>query len=76
MTLPETGTCPGEFFFKECTKTQMGHIRVDMSHYCIYINNVLLAQGEGYVNGAGYCATYHWVVADAEEAHHLNVCRY
>ena len=37
---------------------------------------LLLAQGEGYVDGAGYGAAYHRVVADAEEAHHLDVCGY
>ena len=35
---------------------------------------LLLAQGEGYVDGAGYGAAYHRVVANAEEAHHLDVC--
>ena len=26
------------------------------------------------VNGASNCTAYHWVVTDAEESHHLNVC--
>ncbi len=39
------------------------------------INNVyLLVQSKCNINGTCYCATYHWVVAYAEEAHHLNVC--
>ena len=29
---------------------------------------LLLAQGEGYVDGAGYGAAYHRVVADADDA--------
>ena len=33
----------------------------------------LLIQSLSYVNGASYCATYHGVVTDAEEAHHLYV---
>ena len=36
----------------------------------------LLVQCEGYIYGAGYGAAYHWVVANAEEAHHLYVRRY
>ena len=36
----------------------------------------LLAQSEGYVYGAGYGATYHGVVTDTQEAHHLYVCGY
>lgn len=27
------------------------------------------------VNCAGNCAAYHWVVADSEESHHLDVSR-
>ena len=37
---------------------------------------MLLVEGGGYVDGAGYGATYHGVVADTEEAHHLDVCGY
>ena len=33
----------------------------------------LLIQSLSYVNGASYGATYHGVVTDAEEAHHLYV---
>ena len=33
----------------------------------------LLVECLSYVNGASYCATYHRVVTDAEEAHHLYV---
>ena len=36
----------------------------------------LLVQSLSYVNGASYGATYHGVVTDAEEAHHLYVSRY
>lgn len=36
----------------------------------------LLVQGLGYVHGASYGATYHGVVTDTEEAHHLYVGRY
>ena len=34
----------------------------------------LLIQRSSNVNGASNCTTYHWVVTDAEESHHLNVC--
>ena len=33
----------------------------------------LLVECLSYVNGASYCATYHRVVTDTEEAHHLYV---
>jgi hypothetical protein len=36
----------------------------------------LLVECLSYVNGASYGATYHGVVTDAEEAHHLYVSRY
>ena len=36
----------------------------------------LLVECLSYVNGASYSATYHGVVTDAEEAHHLYVSRY
>ena len=36
----------------------------------------LLVQGGSYVYGASYGATYHGVVTDTEEAHHLYVGRY
>ena len=42
----------------------------------IYSPNGLLAQCQCYVYSASYCTTYHWVVTDTEEAHHLNVSRY
>ena len=35
----------------------------------------LLAECSSNVNGACNGATYHRVVTDSEEAHHLNVCR-
>ena len=35
----------------------------------------LLAKSQRYVYSASYCTTYHWVVTDTEEAHHLNVSR-
>ncbi len=35
----------------------------------------LLVQCQSYIHSAGYGATYHRVVTDAEEAHHLYVCR-
>ena len=34
----------------------------------------LLIQRSSNVNGACNCTTYHRVVTDAEESHHLNVC--
>ena len=34
----------------------------------------LLVECSSNVNGASNCTTYHWVVTDAEESHHLNVC--
>ena len=37
--------------------------------------NLLLVECLSYVNGASYGATYHGVVTDAEEAHHLYVSR-
>ena len=39
-------------------------------------HKILLVQSLSYVNGASYGATYHGVVTDAEEAHHLYVSRY
>ena len=35
--------------------------------------NLLLVQSLSYVYSASYCATYHRVVTDTEEAHHLYV---
>ena len=35
----------------------------------------LLIQCQRYIHSASYGATYHWVVTNTEEAHHLNVCR-
>ena len=35
----------------------------------------LLVERSSNVNGACNCTTYHRVVTDAEESHHLNVCR-
>ena len=37
---------------------------------------LLLVECLSYVNGASYGASYHGVVTDAEEAHHLYVSRY
>ncbi len=37
--------------------------------------SLLLVESEVNVYCASYRATYHWVVTDTEEAHHLNVCR-
>ncbi len=34
----------------------------------------LLVKCSSNVNSASNCTTYHWVVTDAEESHHLNVC--
>ena len=36
--------------------------------------NLLLIKCSSNVNGASNCTTYHWVVTDSEESHHLNVC--
>ena len=36
--------------------------------------NLLLIQRSSNVNSASNCTTYHRVVTDAEESHHLNVC--
>ena len=35
----------------------------------------LLIKRSSNVNSASNCTTYHRVVTDAEESHHLNVCR-
>ena len=37
--------------------------------------NLLLVKSLSNVNGASNCTTDHWVVTDAEESHHLKVCR-
>ena len=34
----------------------------------------LLIERSSNVNRTSNCTTYHWVVTDAEESHHLNVC--
>ena len=34
----------------------------------------LLVKRSSNVNSASNCTTYHWVVTDAVESHHLNVC--
>ena len=36
--------------------------------------NLLLVKRSSNVHSASNCTTYHWVVTDAEESHHLNVC--
>ena len=36
--------------------------------------HLLLVKCSSNVNSASNSATYHWVVTDAEESHHLNVC--
>ena len=36
--------------------------------------HLLLIQRSSNVNSACNCTTYHRVVTDAEESHHLNVC--
>ena len=36
--------------------------------------NLLFIKRSSNVNGASNCTTYHRVVTDAEESHHLNVC--
>jgi len=36
--------------------------------------NLLLIKCSSNVNSASNCTTYHRVVTDAEESHHLNVC--
>ena len=36
--------------------------------------NLLLIKRSSNVNSASNCTTYHRVVTDAEESHHLNVC--
>ena len=36
--------------------------------------NLLLIKCSSNVNGTCYSTTYHRVVTDAEESHHLNVC--
>ena len=44
-----------------------------MSLYKALAINQLLVECLSYVNGASYGATYHRVVTDTEEAHHLYV---
>ena len=34
----------------------------------------LFVERSSNVNRTSNCTTYHWVVTDAEESHHLNVC--
>ena len=34
----------------------------------------LLIKRSSNVNRTSNCTTYHWVVTDSEESHHLNVC--
>ena len=46
-----------------------------MNHSLIVLsNNRLLVKCSSNVNSASNCTTNHWVVTDAEESHHLNVC--
>ena len=47
-----------------------------MSLYKALAINQLLVECLSYVNGASYGATYHGVVTDTEEAHHLYVSRH
>ena len=46
-----------------------------MNHSLIVLsNNELLVKCSSNVNSASNCTTYHRVVTDSEESHHLNVC--
>ena len=49
-----------------------------VGHDCLVITgltgNLLLIKCCRNVNGTSNCTTYHRVVTDAEESHHLNVC--
>ena len=44
-------------------------------HFRYIVIVLLLIQSKCYVHGASYGATYHWIITNTEEAHHLNVCR-
>ena len=57
-----------------CNKKIPTILRLQGFHIDKYLK--LLIQSLSYVNGASYGATYHGVVTDAEEAHHLYVSRY
>ena len=50
---------------------QVGH---DISVIAGSTGNLLLVKCSSNVNGASNCTTYHRVVTDSEESHHLNVC--
>ena len=50
--------------------TSVGHDVI-----AVLTGNLLLIQRSSNVNSASNCTTYHWVVTDSEESHHLNVCR-
>ncbi len=44
----------------------------------VFVGNVyvlLFVESLSNVNCHSHCTTYHWVVTNAEEAHHFNVCR-
>ncbi len=43
--------------------------------FSVLIITRLLVQSLSNVNSASYSTSYHRVVTDSEEAHHLNVCR-
>ena len=49
------------------------HPRKDVSVNLLRFNKLLIKCSSN-VNGASNCTTYHRVVTDAEESHHLNVC--
>ena len=42
--------------------------------FACYKRNKLFVKCSSNVNGASYSTTYHRVVTDSEESHHLNVC--
>ena len=52
--------------------TKKRHPRKDVSVNLLNFSRLLIKCSSN-VNGASYSATYHRVVTDAEESHHLNV---
>ena len=64
-----------DVFMDERIAQKKRHPRKDVSVKLLRINRLLIKCSSN-VNGASNCTTYHWVVTDAEESHHLNVCWY
>ena len=60
--------------FKAAERTiKKRHPRKDVSVKLLSISGLLIKRSSN-VNGTSNSTTYHWVVTDSEESHHLNVC--